>query len=380
MAWSDVFDGDLTDVFAVQRQISQSIADALGRQFADQRDSAAAPTTAAATPTAKEPSPEAYAEYLKGRFLFQQRGSEGLRGSIASFERAISIDASYAAPHAGLAQSLSQLPHYESALSDSAWTAAIAHANQAIALDSSLGIAWAARGAARFGRWQWADAETDLRRATQLTPNDASPHQWLGELQMVLGRTADAVASLRRAAEVDPTSPVIAGSLAYAMSVNGDATNAISVASGAVAKAPDLWLTHFMLAAVYVHARKLSEAANELEKTQKLPGGRAPIVVSMAGYVYAQTGDRTRATTILTELEQGAAKGHYTVPVARVALGLGDTSKALDWLERGVAQHDNSFSEEPLASSVYNPLRGNPRFAAVIRQIGFDSSLAAAKR
>ena len=101
------------------------------------------------------------------------------------------------------------------------------------------------------------------------------------------------------------------------------------------------------------------------------------MVVGMLGYAYAQAGDRVRATTILKELEQGAARGRSTVPVARVALGLGDTTKALDWLERALAQHDNSFGEEPLASSIYDPLRGTARFAAVIRQIGFDPALAA---
>ncbi|MEP7344561.1 MAG: tetratricopeptide repeat protein, partial [Gemmatimonadaceae bacterium] len=374
MVWSDVFDGDLTDVFAVQREISRSIADALGRQLAEHSDSLiGTPGVVAAN---KEPTPDAYADYLKGRFNFQQRGSDGLRKSIASFERAIAQDPSYAAAHAGLAQALSQLPHYESALSDSAWTAAIAHANQAIAIDSSLGIAWAARGAARMGLWQWADAQADLRHATILTPNDASPHQWLGELLLVLGRPADAVTSLRRAVAVDPASPVIAGSLAYALAVSGDTTAAIAAGISAVAKGPDLWLTHFMLGACYISARHMAEAVRELERTQRLPGGSAPMVIGMLGYAYAQSGDRARATTILKEVEQGAARGRYTVPVARVALGLGDTTKALDWLERAVAQHDNSFSEEPLGSSIYDPLRGSARFAAIVRQVGLDPALA----
>jgi len=379
MVWSDVFDGNLTDVFAVQREISRSIADALGRELAGQGDSVAA-TAATSTAAAKEPSPDAYADYLKGRFLFQQRGSDGLRGSIASFEQAIGRDPTYAAPHAGLAQSLSQLPHYESALSDSAWTAAIAHANQAITLDSSLGIAWAARGAARAGQWQWKEAEADLRRAAALTPNDASPHQWLGELLLVLGQPTEAVASLRRAAEVDPASPVIAGSLAYALAISGDTAAAIRAGNAAVAKAPDLWLTHFMLGACFISAHRMTDAVRELEHTQRLPGGASPLVLGLLGYSYAQSGDRQRATTILNELEQGAARGRYTVPVARVALGLGDTTKALDWLERAVARRDNSFSEEPLASSVYDALRGNPRFVQVVRQVGLDPRLAARGR
>jgi serine/threonine-protein kinase len=373
MVWSDVFDGELTDVFSVQRAMSRSIADALGRELSGQHDS----LVAASLPASREPTADAYAEYLRGRFLFQQRGNDGLRKSIATFEQSISKDPSYAAPHAGLAQSLSQLPHYESTLSDSAWTAAIAHANQAIALDSSLGIAWAARGAARAGQWHWADAEADLRRATVLTPNDASPHQWLGELLLVLGRVADAVTSLRRAAEVDPSSPVIAGSLAYALAIAGDTAAAIAAGNAAVAKAPDLWLTHFMLGACYISTRRMADAVRELERTQRLPGGASPLVVGLLGYAYAQSGDRARATTILKELEQGAARGHYTVPVARVALGVGDTSKALEWLERAVARRDNSFSEEPLASSVYDALRGSARFAEVVRLVGLDPRLAA---
>jgi Flp pilus assembly protein TadD len=170
---------------------------------------------------------------------------------------------------------------------------------------------------------------------------------------------------------------VIAASLAYAMAIAGDSAAALAAGNAAVAKAPDLWLTHLMLGACYIGARRMTDAVQELERTQRLPGGSSPLVLGLLGYAYAQSGDHTRATTILKELEQGAARGRYTVPVARVALGLGDTAKALDWLERAVAQRDNSFSEEPLASSVYDPLRGNARFAEVVRRVGLDPRLAA---
>ena len=369
MLWSDVYESELTDVFAVQDAITTAIIAALGEQFG----SAEAVDSATVAEGRGTSNTEAYNAYLRGRWFFARRGEESLRKAINLFAQAVQADPQYAMAYTGLADAYAVLPLYSSgAGSDSLLSRALGHAERAIALDSTLAEAHASRGNILAGMWRWAEAERDLVRAVALRPDYATAHQWLGETRLLNGRVAEAVVSLRRATELDPVSPIMLGSLALAMGIAGEADSALARGRQAVDLDPSLFVTRYMLGTTALYSGRRVDALRELEIASQLSEG-LPDVRGMLGYAYVTAGDSARAREILAGLERLGRTPAATVPIARVSLALGDTAKALTYLERAVAERSSFFASESMASPIFDRLRGNPRFIAVVRAVGLDA-------
>ena len=368
MIWSDVYESDLTDVFAVQDAITTAIIEALGDHFGDvdAGDRALTAETRGTTNT------DAYHAYLRGRYFFARRGEEPLRKAIELFGQAIRADSGYALAYAGMADAYALLPLYGvGGGSDSILRRALTLAERSIALDSTLAEGYASRGNILAANWQWAEAERDLTRAVDLRPDYATAHQWLGETRLLNGRVDEAVASLRRAAELDPVSPIMLGSLALALGIAGHADSAMARARQAVDLDPTLFVTRYMLGTTALYAGRRVDALRELEIASQLGDG-APELRGMLGYAYALAGETARAREILLSLEQVPSRAARAVPVARIHLGLGDTAQALAGLEQAARDRSPFFISESMASPIFDPLRASPRFHAVVRAVGLD--------
>ena len=368
MLWSDVYESELTDIFAVQDAITTAIIAALGEHFGDVQvvDSS---TVAEGRGTSNT---DAYNAYLRGRWFFARRGEESLRRSIDLFSQAVRADPEYAMAYTGLADAYAVLPLYVGgAGADSLLGLALANAERAIRLDSTLAEARASRGNILAASWRWAEAERELLRAVALRPDYATAHQWLGETRLLNGRVDEAITSLRRATELDPVSPIMLGSLSLALGIAGQADSAMARGRQAVDLDPSLFVTRFMLGTAALYSGRRVDALRELEIASQLSEG-LPEVRGMLGYAYVTAGDTARAREILLELERIGTRPEATVPVARISLALGDTAKALAHLERAAAQHSPFFASESMASPIFEPLRGSPRFAALLRAVGLD--------
>ena len=368
MLWSDVYESELADIFAVQDAMTASIISALGEHFGDEGtlENAAVAGGRGTTDT------EAYNAYLRGRYFFARRGEEPLRRAIAFFTQAVRADSNYALAYAGMADAYAVLPLYTGGSgSDSLQRRALAAAERAIALDSSLAEAHASRGNILAMSWRWAEAERDLEQAIALRDDYATAHQWLGELRLLDGRVSEAVASLRRATELDPVSPIMLGSLAMAMGVANQRDSAMARGRQAVDLDPSLFVTRFMLGTAALYVGRQVDGLRELEIASQLSGG-LPEVRGMLGYAYAMAGERTRAREILAALERSGAGPATTVPIARIRLALGDTAAALTLLERAVRERSPFFVTESMASPIFDPLRDDPRFQAIVRAVGLD--------
>jgi eukaryotic-like serine/threonine-protein kinase len=369
--WSNVYENEMTDVFRVQDEISKEIVAALGQELAGDTRADSAVTAQ------KAADPAAYEHYLRGRYFFQKRGVDALQQAIVHYKQAIDADPSYALAHAGLAEAYGVLPNYGNMPQDSARTLALGEAEKAIALDSTLGAGYAARGNALQGLWRWADAERDLRRAIALAPDYPSAHKWLGDLLMVNGRLPEAIAELTRAAQLDVVSPIIAGSLGVALGAAGRDSEAVVRGKQAVELDPELGVARFMLGGVHLYAKRALDGIRELEIASSL--GMSPATTQgMIGYAYAIAGDRAKAQAIATQLQGSTGRGQASA-LARVFLGLGDIPQSLTWLERAVDRHESIFTVEPLLSPMFAPLRGNPRFAALVARVGLDARVAGAR-
>lgn len=195
--WSETFTREQVDVFAIQDEIARSIARAL-------RVSLLPATAEAAMIEQTTADPEAYDEYLRGRFELQRRTQESLLAAIDHFDRAVRIDEEFAPAWAGLGLTYALVPFYSDAIPfEVAQAKARQAADRAVGLDPDLPEAYAAVGQALpFG----AERAAAFRRAVELDPMYAEAHQWLGETLSIMGKHEEAVEEGRIAVQLDSMS------------------------------------------------------------------------------------------------------------------------------------------------------------------------------
>jgi serine/threonine-protein kinase len=364
--WSDVFEREVKDLFAVEDEISNAIATAISPELTK----SSADAVAVADRGTRDL--QAYDLYLRGRFFFQKRGGQSLRRALEYFEQAAKTDSSFARAYTGIADVYGLLPLYTDTRVDSVLPLALRAIDRAIALDNSLPEAYASRANVLQASWKWADAERDYRRALSLDPNNATAHQWYGELLLLNGRIDESRAQLKRASELDPLSPITLGSYALALAAARLTDAAVASGRRAVELDSTLLVTRFMLGAVHLQSGRWNDALVELEAASQLDPSSVQ-TLGLLGYGYAKSGASSRAREVLANLEaRGAQTGGAAAAAARVHLGLGDNAAALSLLERAAANHDPFFSSESLAEPFFDPIRPDPRFAAIVRRVGLD--------
>ncbi len=370
--WSETFERELSDVFAVQDSLTQAIVAALRTSFGGV-------ITTQSLPERGTDNLEAYDLYLRGRYFFQQRGAGGLGRALEYFEQAVSRDPGYADAYTGIADVYGQLPLYTATPGDSVLPLALRAVTRAIALDSTLAGAYVSRGGLLNSAWQWSEAERDLQRAIGIEPGNATAHQWYGENLLMNGRIEAAIVEFQRATELDPVSAVMTALHAVALAVAGDRDAAVERGLHAVSLDPLTPVTRFMLGAVYLYVGRASDAIPELE-TAKRTAGDVVTVDGLLGYAYAVTDQPDRARAVLQSIDSTDVTTGNAAAIARIYLGLGNLGAALDWLDRAADAHDPFFGSEPLASPLFDPLRGDPRFAAVVRKVNLDVDILTQRR
>jgi serine/threonine-protein kinase len=358
MVWSDMFERELKDVFAVQDEISRSIADALGAQMSE---------AATTQPDRGTTDDVAYDLYLRGRHFFEERGEAPLRRALDLFTQATKRDPKFARAYAGIAGVYSVLPLHSRTTTESVYLPALDAATRAIELDSSLAEAYAARAQVQLPRWRWNEAEADLRKAIAIDPRFAAGHQWLGELLLVRNRTPEALATLRKAAEIDPVSPVIASSYSMALSMAKRDADAVAQARRGVDLDSSFFLPRLVLGVAHLLGHRPADAARELEIASAL--GTLSHVRGFLGYAYAAAGQRQQAESVAQELEARTdADSRAALAVTYIALG--DSTRALRNLETAAQGHAAFFTAQPLSSPVFDPLRPSARFQTLLATLG----------
>ena len=200
--WTETYDRELTDVFAIQDEISHAIVDALKVHLVGVET--APPTVIAAA------NLEAYNLYLRGRFFVQTRTKDALETARANFGQAIGLDPAYAPAYTGLADSIMLLRDDPGSYGDIPPDEAVALARplieKALALDPQLADAHASLGLLEWQENNFELAAEALRRAIALSPNLARAHMWLSSVQVALNQEQEAFAILERALVLDPLS------------------------------------------------------------------------------------------------------------------------------------------------------------------------------
>ena len=187
---------------------------------------------------------EAYIRYLKGASLFAKRGEVNLRSAITEFESALSLDPNYVPAHVGLARSLALLPIYMGdpgiSRAPEMYARSLVSARRALELDPDNAAALSVQGLVYLQHeWRWQDAEDVLERALVHAPNDAEVANFVEDFYRAVRDPVRAVATERRALDLDPSHPVGHWDLAYAYLGNGDCRNALVHVRSAHELAPE---------------------------------------------------------------------------------------------------------------------------------------------
>lgn len=367
--WSERYDRDLDDVFAVQDEIARAIASTLRVKLLGGQD----------TPLVKRHTDdlEAYNLYLQGRYYWSRRYAGFLPKAVECFEQASARDPSFALPHAGLADGYSVLGIYGVLPFESTMTKAKAAADRALALDDTLAEAHQARAFVRwFFDWDWLDAEREYRRALDITPHAGLAHAQFGTLLAFLGRFDEAVAEVRQGVALEPVSTLVgfyAGSVFY---LARRYERGLDECRRSLELDPNfvlaLWVQGLLLTQLGAHAEAIDAAERAVALSK-----RQTFFLAHLGTTYAAAGRHDQARAVLEDLIQ-RGRGTYVTPlhVADVFTALGDTEQALTWLERA-AEDRGGFVTRIATAPIYDALRADPRFAAIVSRMGLSEAARA---
>ncbi len=368
MRWSDMYERDATDLLTVQEGLARAITEAIGSAVGGGTELAVDDTTPVGEGASKT-SGQAYDLYLRGRFQLGRRNATSLQQAITYFQQAIAKDGSLAPAYSGLADAQGLLPLYTSAPAQQTLAAAVKSADRAIALDSTLAEAWASRGVLQGRSWKWVDAERDFRRAISLNARYAPAQQWLGEMLLVTGRIPESTRALERAAQLDPSSPVIAGVLGLSFGLAGRSNEALTTAERAVSYDSTLAASRALLGMAHLYLHHPAAAIAPLEAAIRIdPSSR--LALGLLGYAYAVSGDAIAARRMRARVESMPSAPGSEVALARIAIGLRDTSEALNRLERAASARDPFFATESATSPIFDSIRDNVRYMTLLRSVG----------
>jgi tetratricopeptide (TPR) repeat protein len=313
---------------------------------------------------------EAHDDYLKGRFLWNQRTYQSLREALTFFERAIARDSTYAEAYAGLADTYVVLPAFGPAAPQDANSKAKRAAERALALDSTLAEAHNALAFARMvGDYDWRGAETEFRRALELDPNYANAHAWYSDELLSLGRLEAALAEKDRACSLDPLSRTICPEFARTLFYVGRYDDALRRLQSALSADPTFARTYVILCRAYLAKRMLREAVAACEQGVTL-SGRESYATGLLAYAYGEAGDSGRAQAILRELAARKRREYVSaLGIAVAHLGTRDTVGALTWLDSAIANRDARVLVS-IGEPIWAPLRSNPRLVHLRQRLG----------
>ena len=362
--WSQRFDSDLDDVFAVQDEIANAVVRALGVVAGGQ---AAAPA-AAVSPSTR--NVEAYTLYLKGRHAWNQRSEAALHKSVELFQAAVARDPGYAEAYAALAEAHATLGLYGVLPPEKTMPVAREMAGRAIALLDTLPSPSATIGCiAAVYEWDWAEAGRHFTRAIELNPAHPAAHHWYAINYLVpLGRLAEADTELRRAIHADPLAMPIRASVGlrsyFARRYDDAARELRETFDLDAASVP----AHLFLGLTLVEMGQIADALGELEAAARF--SRSPEVIAALAYASARGQHADRARALLAEL-LALSSQRYVSPslVAQIHSGLGEVALAFDWLERAAEARAADLAWLAVRP-VFDAIRSDARFAALRTRVG----------
>ncbi|UCC83741.1 MAG: tetratricopeptide repeat protein [Gemmatimonadota bacterium] len=360
--WSETYERQLEDVFAIQDEISRSIVDALRPTLLGE--------PVARLVSASTQSMEAYDHYLRGRHYWDQRYKIGLEAALKYFQKAVEVDPSFALAYRGIADCYTVLGIYGFLPPEEGRSKGKAAVSRALELDEGLSEAHASLGWSHFFfGFEWDLSEKEFQRAIELSPGNAEAYAWYGVLCGAQGRLAEAFEHLAIALKIDPLSCYITAMLGVLKIYAGDTEGGIRTLEEVVERDPQYLLAVWWLGWGYSCAFRLDEAVRIGERALALSNDANFWKAGLAMW-YGRAGLRDKALELIDDLSERMAS-EYVSPLmlAWGYLGVGDEGKFFEWLAEAVAEQSPylfSIHRDPQ----YDPVRSDPRFTELASQVG----------
>ena len=360
--WSETYERELKDVFAVQDEISRAIVDTLQLKLASPGKQSR-PSSA---------NVEAYDLYLQGRYHWSRWRSEGAERAIEYFQQAIRKDPNYAAAYSGLADSYAWMGFFGAMPPNEAMPKARQAALKALAIDDSLAAAHTSLGYVKsLYEFDWPGAEREFKRALQLNAGDSDAHFGYGITYLApMGRLDEAVQEMKIARDLDPLSPIANTYLGLAYHFVGNRPASTTQLRKALELDPGFVEARLELANLSIDQQDFKEFYSQLDLAKELaPESRTDL---MRATGYAIEGKKTEALQLVHKWEKPAAGVFVrSTSLANVYAILGDKAQMYAWLDRAYADRDGMLAFLN-AQGVYRPYRSEPRFIALRRKLGFN--------
>ena len=367
-AWAETYDCDITDIFAVQSQVAEQIADKMQTRV----------TTGERSRIVKKPTedPEAYNLFLLGRHHYNKVTPEDFSKAIEYYKAAIALDPKFARAHASIAECLMYLGlGYWGLRPHDYFPESFKHASEALELDPLTPEAHASLGM-YYGwyKYDWERGAQGLSRAVELNPSSPITRLYWAMHLTVVGRIDEALAERDAACQLDPSAMAVRGNASWVLYLARRMVQAMNEGRNLRMLDPESSYGAFSHGLVCAQAGPPDEAIAAFRDAVRLSGG-ATLYQVMLAYSLAIGGQRDEARRILADMrEREATEFVWPMGLAMAFAHLGDTDVALDYVQRAYEERVgwmHLVAREP----AFDVIRGHPRFIEIARQIGPPAAL-----
>ncbi len=358
--WGQQFDRELTDVFAIQDEISEAIVSQLRVKL----------LPGELGPLQHVPDAEAYQATLMARHCWNRGTEASLHEAVALFREAIAHDPDYARPYAGLADAFVLLGNHTYVEPEAAYAQAREAAERALSIDPELADAHASLGLIAFVHdWNAAQAERHLRTAVELDPALPMARHHLSRLLSATAQHKDAIAQARAAVETDPLSLAAIVQVANALDLAGRPAEAAEVLEKALVFFPNEFRVFYKLVFVFASLGRAEDSLAAAHDAVRA-GGRTMFALGALGFANASAGHIADARVIAGEMEAAAAD-RYVCPfdIAAIYSAMGENDAAIRWLHKALEKRDHATLFAAVDPAL-EQLRSDRRFADIAQQVG----------
>src|ERR1041384_1809371 len=361
--WGEQYNRKSSDILAIQEEIAREISQALRLRLGYQADQ---PLIKASTENTG-----AYQLYLKGRYYWNKRSTDGLRKAIDYFQQAVDTDPAYALAYSGLSDAYSVLGWFEYGIvpPKDVYSKSLAAARKAMEIDSNRAES---RTSVAFAMEHYEDhaaAERNFKAAIELNPGYATAHHWYSEMLMTTGRTDESIAEIKRALALDPLSIIITRDVGWMFYFARRYDEANDYCRKSLEMDSTFSRGHLLLGESLLQQGAVDQAISEFKTASRLSEGTIPTIMLACGYA---KGGRTREAKEILERLLALSRTKYVPPgvIALIYIALGERDRAFEWLERARDEGSGVFGFVNF-DPVFDPIREDPRFAALLARGGF---------
>jgi tetratricopeptide (TPR) repeat protein len=359
--WGQQYERKLADMDALREEIAGQMASALRIRLTGAEEKRLAKSYTA--------NPEAYQDYLKGRYWLNKGNEEGFNKGIEYFQQAIAQDPSYALAYSGLADSYSSLADFGLVSAKEGYLRSKDAALKAVELDDTLAEAHGSLALSKSSYdWDWSGADNEIRRAIELNPGYADAHRVHAEVLWQTGRLNEAIAESKGNFELDPISLGNNVDLGVEYFLARQYDQVIAQERKVLELDPHYIEAYYFRGIAHLKKSMYNEGMADLERGVAIAPA-SEVALTGLGYGYAVTGRRTEAHRVLDRLSE-LSKQKYVSPVWRVKIyaGLVEKDKAFEWLEKAYEDHSIVSVGYIKTNPMLDPLRSDPRFADLLRR------------